>query len=97
MLLDRSQHWGVRLDAARRLAAFDPAPELVDALARGVRADDYLVRYHSATTLTRWAGGDAEVSDDEDLFSLVVDEAGPAGHARAADVLVARVGEHLGW
>lgn len=34
------EHWGVRLDAARLLASFDPTPELVEAVAAGVRADE---------------------------------------------------------
>ena len=54
-------------------------PTLVAALAEGVRDPEYLVRYHSANTLLRWAGRTEEISDDDELFGLLVDDAGARG------------------
>ncbi len=90
-VLGSTVHWGVRIDAAIRLKAFPPTPELVAALARGARDLEYLVRYHSANTLLRWAGRTEEISDDQDLFRLLVDEAGPEEWAVAAGRLAAAV------
>ncbi|MEV4351720.1 HEAT repeat domain-containing protein [Actinoplanes sp. NPDC049596] len=45
-----------RLDAAIALARFPPTSALVAALTRAVRDPEYLVRYHAATTLLRYAG-----------------------------------------
>jgi len=89
-VLGSTVHWGIRIDAAIRLKAFPPTPELVAAVAGGVRDLDYLVRYHSANTLLRWAGRTEEISDDE-LFGLLVDDAGPEGWAVVADRLAAAV------
>jgi hypothetical protein len=91
VLLAEDQHWSVRLDAAQRLALFAPTAELVAAAARGVQAGDYLVRYHSANTLLRWAGRPELVSDDAELFGLLVDDAGASEWAEAADRLAAGV------
>jgi hypothetical protein len=74
-----------------RLTAFPPTPELVAAVAAGVRDPEYLVRYHSANTLLRWAGRTEEISDDRELFALLVDEAGPTGWAAAATRLATAV------
>jgi hypothetical protein len=90
-VLGSTVHWGVRIDAAIRLKAFPPTPELVAALAGGVRDRDYLVRYHSANTLLRWAGRPEEISDDRELFGLLVDEAGAEGWAVVAERLAAAV------
>jgi len=86
-----ADHWGVRLEAAIRLAGFAPTPALVEAAEAGVRDDDYLVRFHSANTLLRWAGRDEDISDDEELFGLLVDDAGPDGWARVAERLAREV------
>ena len=90
-VLDSALFWGVRIDAAIRLKAFPPTPSLVASAARGVRDPEYLVRYHSANTLLRWAGRTEEVSDDEELFALLVDSAGAEGWATAADRLAEAV------
>jgi len=84
-------HWGVRIDAAIRLAAFPATPALVAAAADGVRDQEYLVRYHCADTLLHWAGRVADVSKDPELFALIVDDAGPEGWAHAAEQLAAAV------
>lgn len=84
-------HWGVRLDAAIRLAAFAPTPRLVGAAAAGVRDEEYLVRFHSANTLMRWAGRDHEVWKDEELFGLVKSDARPEQWADASRRLAAAV------
>jgi HEAT repeat protein len=90
-VLASTVHWGIRIDAAIRLKAFPPTAALVTALAAGVRDQEYLVRYHCANTLLRWAGRDADISDDPELFGLVVDEAGLAGWAQVAERLAAAV------
>jgi len=77
-------HWGVRIDAAMRLTSFAPTARLVEAAAAGVRDSDYLVRYHSANTLLHWAGRTGEISDDDELFGLLVDDGGPEGWAEVA-------------
>lgn len=90
-VLRSTVHWSVRIDAAIRLKAFPPTPELVAALAEGVRDREYLVRYHSANTLLRWAGRTEEISDDKELFRLLVDDAGAEGWAVVAERLAAAV------
>jgi len=90
-VLASTVHWGIRIDAAIRLKAFPPTPALVAAVADGVRDQEYLVRYHCANTLLRWAGRDADISDDPELFELVVDDAGLAGWAQVAEGLAAAV------
>ncbi|WP_028651686.1 hypothetical protein [Nocardioides halotolerans] len=90
-VLRSPDHWGVRLDAARRLADFAPTPALVAAAADGVRAEAYLVRYHSANTLLRWAGRRVDISEDDELFGLIVDDGGPGRWAEAAERLAAAV------
>jgi hypothetical protein len=84
-------HWSVRIDAAMQLAHFAPTPDLVAAAAAGVSDPEYLVRYHSANTLLRWAGRDGVISDDPELFALLVDDGGPDGWAEAAGRLAAEV------
>jgi len=90
-VLGSAVFWGVRIDAAIRLKAFPPTPELVAAVAEAVRDPEYLVRYHSANTLLRWAGRTEEISEDGELFGLLVDEAGPEGWADVAGRLAAAV------
>lgn len=67
-------HWSDRIDAAMSLAGFPPTPALIGALARAVRSPTYLVRYHAANTLLRYAGR-AELSEQPDLFELVKSDA----------------------
>lgn len=65
-------HWGVRLDAAIALAEFRPAAPLVAALGTAIAKDEeYLVRYHAANTLLRYAGRTADISDLDDIFGLI--------------------------
>ena len=90
-VLGSAVFWGVRIDAAIRLKAFPPTPALVAAVAEAVRDPEYLVRYHSANTLLRWAGRTEEISEDGELFGLLVDEAGPEGWADVAGRLAAAV------
>lgn len=67
--------WGVRIDAALALAGFTPTPELIEILAQGVCDADYLVRYHSANALLRYAGrAKKDVYDYPTLFDKI---AGP--------------------
>jgi hypothetical protein len=88
-------HWGVRLDAAIRLASFAPTPELVEGAAAGVRDADYLVRFHSANTLLHWAGRTGDISEDRELFGLLVDDGGPEGWAEVARRLSAAALDRL--
>jgi HEAT repeat protein len=84
-------HWGVRIDAAMRLKAFPPTAALVTAVADGVRDEEYLVRFHSANTLLRWAGRTDDISDDQELFDLIRSDATPDLWAEAARRLAAAV------
>jgi hypothetical protein len=80
----------VRLDAAIALANFPPAPGLVRALAVAVTDAAYLVRYHAATTLIRYAGGMAGVGDGPALFAKITSE-DPGQWRTAADELAEHV------
>jgi HEAT repeat protein len=84
-------HWGVRIDAAMRLKAFPPTAALVAAVAEGVRDEEYLVRFHSANTLLRWAGRTDDISDDRRLFELIRSDATRDLWEEAARELVAAV------
>ncbi len=86
--------WSVRLNAAIALGRFSPTVDLIAAAMLGVQADDYLVRYHSANTLLRWAELPADISAHED-FALITDDASPADHARAAAGLAGSVAARL--
>lgn len=77
------EFWGVRLNAAMALADFAPTVELIAAAMQGVQADDYLVRYHSANTLLRWARLPADISAHPD-FALITEGTTSADHALAA-------------
>lgn len=99
-VLTSDAFWGERIHAAMALAAFTPTASLVEALGRGVRDDEYLVRYHSANTLLRYAEGVEEFAEDDDrtdisedyeLFGKIVSEADPASWAAAADELTSAV------
>ncbi|MGI5148075.1 HEAT repeat domain-containing protein [Plantactinospora sp. CA-294935] len=70
-VLAEGAHWGERIDAATALAGFAPTPRLVEALARAVRDRHYLVRYHAANTLLRYAGRRTDVSTHPALFALI--------------------------
>jgi hypothetical protein len=90
-VLGSPSFWSVRIDAAMRLKPFPPTPDLVAALSAGVRDPEYLVRYHCGNTLLRWAGRAEEISDDDELFALIIDDAGPEKWAQAAAQLAAAV------
>lgn len=63
--------WGVRIDAAMALAGVKPTPALVETLGKAVQDEEYLVRYHSANTLLRYAGRSKDISDQGHLFDLI--------------------------
>jgi hypothetical protein len=62
-VLASDEFWGVRIDAAMALSGFMPTAELIEALGRGVRDHEYLVRYHCANTLRRYAGRKRDISE----------------------------------
>jgi HEAT repeat protein len=80
-------HWSSAIDAAIALRQVKPTTELTAALLRAVQKDDYLVRYHSATTLRQWAGLTAPIEDDDALFSKLVRDADPAAWKEVAQAL----------
>jgi hypothetical protein len=82
-VMREAHHWGERMDAAIALAAFDPDPQLVAALARAVCDNEYLVRYHAARTLLRYAGHGRKLADLPELFAKIKTPA--SGRTRAAD------------
>jgi hypothetical protein len=77
-----------RLDAAMALARFTPTARLVEVLARAVADPEYLVRYHAANTLLRYAGVEQSVSDRPEIFQKITDDH-PAHWRSAADELSA--------
>jgi hypothetical protein len=90
-VLTSDAFWGVRIDAAMALAAFSPTAALVESLGRGVRDDEYLVRYHSANTLLRYAGRTKDIADYPPLFEKITSDADVAGRDVAATQLTAAV------
>jgi hypothetical protein len=70
-VLKAGRDWGHRMDAAIALAGFARTPELVDALGRAVRDRQYLVRYHAANTLLRYAGDTTQITVHRELFDLI--------------------------
>jgi hypothetical protein len=100
-ILTGADDFGERVDAAVALAGFAPTAHLVRALARAVRDDDYLVRYHAATTLLRYAGHGGDVTDDPAIFTKIkMPTDGPPSRAdraawqNAADELSTRALSH---
>lgn len=71
-VLTSPEFWGVRIDAALALAQFAPTPALIEILANGVCDKDYLVRYHCANTLLRYAGrAKKDLYDYPTLFNKI--------------------------
>lgn len=90
-VLNSDAFWGVRINAAMALAEFTPTPELVESLGRGVRDDEYLVRYHSANTLLRYAGRAKDISDYPKLFGNITSDSDTAGRDEVAEHLTSAV------
>ena len=86
-VLDGAVHWSSRIDAAIALRQVQPAPELKKALLTAAQSNDYLVRYHSATTLRRWAGVSTDLENDDILFSQLVRDDDPAAWKQVAIAL----------
>jgi HEAT repeat protein len=102
-VLTSDAFWGVRIDAARALADFAPTRALVAALGDGVRDEEYLVRYHSANTLSRFAGRTKDIADQGELFGLITGphegestDAARAQWTAAADRLTTDALGHIG-
>jgi len=91
-VLRAGSFWGERIDAALALHRFGPAPALVTALAQAMADEEYLVRYHAASTLLRWAGVATDASDDPATFEAIRQDARPADHRAAADRLASLIG-----
>lgn len=87
-VLDADVHWSSRIDAAIALRQVAPTPELTQSLLRNVQAADYLVRFHSATTLLRWSGTGKTIDEyDDALFGLLVKDDDPTAWKQVADAL----------
>ncbi len=84
--LDQPNMWGEHITAAMALRRATPTADLIAVLERGVQNPEYLVRYHSANTLSAWAGG-AAIEDRDELFGDLVAEEAPQRWRRAADEL----------
>jgi hypothetical protein len=82
-VLTDDEFWADQIDAAIALANFRPTAELVAALTAGVCSEEYLVRYHSATTLLKHAGRPGTVSDYPIYFDRI--RTPPDGPPTAAD------------
>ncbi|SCL33133.1 hypothetical protein GA0070624_4663 [Micromonospora rhizosphaerae] len=79
-VLGEARHWGTRMDAAIALDRFPPTVTLIGALGGAVRDREYLVRYHAANTLLRYARTDDDpgrpgrrvrVEQEPRLFALI--------------------------
>jgi hypothetical protein len=70
-VLAGGEHWSVRIDAAMALAGFRPTAELIEVLAGAVCDPEYLVRYHAANTLLRYAGQTQNVSEIDEIFDKI--------------------------
>jgi hypothetical protein len=68
-VLASNAFWGIRIDAAQALADFTPTPDLIATLGRTAEDEEYLVRYHSANTLLRYAGRGRDLSHYPALFA----------------------------
>jgi hypothetical protein len=97
-----SDAWrGTRLDAAIALTGFAPTPQLIRPLGQAVRDPEYLVRYHAANTLLRYAGHDTAIADLPGLFTKIrhpidgeATQADTANWRQAADQLTADALRH---
>jgi hypothetical protein len=89
-VLDGGPFWGDRLDAASALGRYEPTVERIAALARGVSDQDFLVRYHSANALLRYAGSTEDVSTDSELFAQIASESTTQSRLLAAATLSGR-------
>jgi hypothetical protein len=78
--------WGVRINAAMALAGFAPTADLIQTLGTAVSEAEYLVRYHSANTLLRYAGRTRQVDAIPGLFAKITDD---GDHTQVADTLTA--------
>jgi hypothetical protein len=92
VLTSRDADWYPRLDAAMALSRFTPTPDLVRALGQGVCDPEYLVRYHSANTLLRYAGRAGQISEHKELFGLITSDTDQESWQSAAARLTAAVG-----
>lgn len=91
-----SRHfWGDRVDAAMALADYEPTIELIAALMRAMRDDEYLVRYHAANSLLRYGGSTVDVADDKELFAQIANESTPETRMLAAAGLAGTAGAVL--
>ncbi|HEX6354923.1 hypothetical protein [Actinophytocola sp.] len=84
-VLGSQEFWGVRIDAAIALATFTPTVPLIQTLDRAVRDPEYLVRYHSANALLRYAGRRSDISNLKLFKKITADDR--ASWAEAADKL----------
>ncbi len=89
-VLDSSAHWGDRIGAAIAMRDFPPNDDGRACLLRNVQAEDYLVRYHSASTLLAWAGVETAIEDDEELVPLLAEDEAPDAWAQVAEALARR-------
>jgi HEAT repeat protein len=76
--------WGDRLDAAMALGDYEPTVELIAALMAAMQDDEYLVRYHAANSLLRFAGSTSDISDDPGRFEQIANESTPGTRMLAA-------------
>jgi hypothetical protein len=83
-VLDAGGFWSNRLDAAMAIGHLASTAALIEALTRGINDPEYLVRYHSTNSMLRFAGRTDDVSEDSDLFNLIVEDSAPAGWKKVA-------------
>jgi hypothetical protein len=85
------------MTAAIALARFAPTPDLATALGRAVCDEQYLVRFHAANTLLRYARPrrPADVCEHRKLFDLIADPRDEAPAARDERARWQRAAEEL--
>lgn len=85
-ILGGGDHWGVRINAAIAISRLAPTAEAIDALQHAAADEEYLVRYHSANALLRYAGDSSEIAGHRlfgDLATPPNGETATDAHRRA--------------
>jgi HEAT repeat protein len=93
--LEGGPFWGDRVDAAMALGRYEPTVELIAALMRAMRDEEYLVRYHAANALLRYGGSTTDVSEDRELFAQIANDSTPGTRMLAAARLAGAAGAAL--
>ncbi len=78
--------WSERIDALLALSGYRPTADLVAAVRTAVCDPEYLIRFHAANTLLRFAGDPMPVNNRPEVFARIVDSAAGQWAAAAAEL-----------